>query len=250
MKHSRTSSGFTLMELLLAVFLSTLLITAIVQLVSANVTSYRLQLTQSQLQESSQYARDVLVSHISQAGYQSRPWDLAYPLTAFTNESVENFSTYGDQLGLQRWSRQNCYGNDNSSLDAEGLPAAWLMQARFKVTDAHNLAMTCLYGADSTQLVTQMNNFGLIEDVEFMQILYADDADQDQLVDGWVPAGQWLEESGVRAVKIALLLASPQSFGQPASGEVTMLDETLTTPSDGRIRKVRYITAAIQGRLP
>lgn len=238
-----------MIELLLAVLLSTLLITAIIQLLTSSVSSYRLQLSQSQIQASGQYAREVLVSHISQAGHQFEPWDLSGVLTAITHEAVENFSSHGDQLGLQRWSRKNCFGNYNPSLDAQGLPAAWLLQTKFAVTASNNLALTCRYGADSSQLVTQMNNFGLIEDVESMQVLYAEDADRDQLVDSWVHAGQWLDESGIRAIKVALLLATRLPFGSPASREIDLLDETLLTPDDGRIRKVRFITATIQARL-
>lgn len=249
MNNGRYSGGFTLIELLLAVFLSTLLITAIVQLVTANVSSYRLQLSQSQLQESSQYAREVLVSHISQAGHQFTPWNIAYHLSAITNDAVDNFSTHGDQLGLQRLSRQNCYGNDNPTLDAQGLPASWLLQAKFKVTDSNNLSMTCRYGADSTQLVTQMNNFGLVEDVESMQVLYAEDVDNDWVADGWVHASQWQQETGVNAIKIGLLLASHQSFSQRSTRQITLLDETFMAPADGRLRKVSFVTSAIRGRL-
>ncbi len=238
------------MELLIAMFLSALLITAIIQLVTVNVFSYRLQLTQSHLQGSSQYAREVLVSHISQAGYQPNPWDTSSYLAAVTNDAVDNFSSAGDQLGLQRWSRRNCYDNDNPALDANDLPAAWLLQVQLKVTASNNLAMTCRYGADSSQLTTQMNNFGLIEGVESMQVLYAEDVDGNGVVDSWVRASQWQQEANVRAIKVALLLASHQLFGQKATHQFTLLDETLITPADGRLRKASFITTAIRGRLP
>lgn len=238
------------MELLIAMFFSALLITAIIQLVTVNVSSYRLQLAQSHLQASSQYAREALVSHISQAGYQPNPWDTSSHLTAITSDAVDNLSSAGDQLGLQRWSRQNCYGNDNPTLDADNLPAAWLLQVQIKVTPSDNLAMTCRYGADSGQLTTQMNNFGLVEDVESMQVLYAEDVDNNSVADIWVPANQWQQERNVRAIKVALLLASHEPFSHKATRQITLLDETLTTPADGRLRKASFITTAIRGRLP
>lgn len=238
------------MELLIAMFLSGLLITAIIHLVVINVSSFRLQLTQSQLQASSQYAREVLVSHISQAGYQPQPWDSSTKLAAITSDAVDSLATSGDQLGLQRWSRENCYGNDNPSLDASNLPAAWLLKVRLKVTSTNNLAMTCRYGADSSQLTTQMNNFGLIEDVESMQVLYAEDVDNNGIIDSWIRASQWQHESNVRAIKVALLFASRQPFSHQVMRQITLLDETWMTPADGRLRKASVITTAIRGRLP
>ncbi len=52
----RTHHGFSLMEVMIGVSLSTLLMTGIVQLLSGSVLAYRLQLSQSQLEESGRYA--------------------------------------------------------------------------------------------------------------------------------------------------------------------------------------------------
>ena len=102
----RFCRGFSLMEVLIAVFLSSLLITGIVQLVAGSVSAYRLQLSQSHLEESGHYARDVLVSHISQAGFQAEPWNVLSSMPAVTSDSIEDFAAGSDQLGLQRWSRR------------------------------------------------------------------------------------------------------------------------------------------------
>jgi type IV pilus assembly protein PilW len=244
------TSGFTLLELLIAVFLSTLLTTAVLQLISASTSAYRLQLNQSQIQESSHFARDVLVSHVGQAGFQAEPWNDLPKLSAVTSDAIENFSSNGDQIGLQRWSRQNCYGNDNTVLDGNALPAFWLMQVVFQVTATHNLAMTCRYGADLLQLTTQINNFGLVEDVESMQVLYAEDSDDDGIPDNWVHAQQWQSEQQLRAVKIALLLASKQPLTQPTTQQFTLLDETIDVAGDGKLRRISSITTSIRGRLP
>lgn len=245
----RNQSGFTLMEVMIGVSLSTILISGIVQLLSGSVSAYRLQLSQSQLEESGRYARDVLITHIAQAGYQPDPWQNLTGLQALTDESVEGDSSAGDQLGLQRWSRNNCYGNENPITDASGQPASYLLQTRFKISTANNLAITCRYGPDADQLITQMNNFGLIEDVESMQVLYAEDRDGDGLADGWVKAQTWLQEHNIRAVKVAFLLSTRQAVDQAASTQIHLLDETITTPADGHLRSVRSLTTAIRGRL-
>lgn len=248
MSGFKINHGFSLMEVMIAVFLSTLLISGIVQLLSGSVSTYRLQLSQGQLTESGRFARDILVSHITQAGYQPEPWQDLPALAALTNESLDGGLRPGDQLGLQRWSTKNCYGNQNPVKDSDGRPAFHLLQARFKVNSSKNLSITCRYGPDASALQTQMNNFGLVEDVEAMQILYAEDRDGDNIADSWVTGQAWEQESNIHSIKVALLLSTPQAFRQAASEQITLLDKTLTTPADGHLRRVSLLTSAIRGR--
>jgi len=238
-----------LLELLIGMFLAALLITAITSLLGGSVSAYRQQLVQGQLEESSRFAYEILESHITQAGYDPRPWQNPAGIHALTNESVNRGARAGDQLGLQRWSNHNCYGNDNPVMDADGNPEFHLLQTRFKITPANNLAMTCRYGSDSAQLTTQVNNFGLVENVESMQVLYAEDRNGDGTADGWVHASAWQQESQVLAIRIALLFVSARAFDQAESKIVTLLDESITTPADGHFRSVSTLTAAIRGRL-
>lgn len=237
------------MELMIAVFLSTILTTGIVQLVSGSVSAYRLQLSQSHLEESSRYARDVLKSYISQAGFQAEPWLDQTQIPALTEESLNGNLLPGDQLGLQRWARKNCYGNENPVTDSDGRPVFYLLQTRFRVNASNNLAMTCRYGPDVSRLKTQINNFGLVEGVESMQILYAEDRSGDKYADRWVTGQTWQQESNIRAVKVGLMLSSQQAFEQPASEQVTLLDETITMPADGHFRRISTFTVALRGRL-
>ena len=249
MYAGKTQQGFSLMELMIGVSLSTILMSGIVQLMAGSVSAYRLQLGQSQIEESVRYARDVLVTHIAQAGFQAEPWLSPVTFHALTDESLNGSSSSADQLGLQRWSRTNCYGNNNPILDGEGQPAFFMLQTRFKVNTSNNLAITCRYGPDTSALRTQINNFGLIEDVESMQVLYGEDRDGDAIADAWVPAQTWSQESNIRAVKVALLLSTRQAFDQAASTQLTLLDETITTAADGHLRRIRSFTTAIRGRL-
>lgn len=236
------------MEVLIGVFLSSLLISGIVQLLASSVATYRLQLALSQLEESGRYAQDVLINHITQAGYGPQPWNPALLLPALTNETLNSGALAGDQLGLQRWSSQNCYGNENPVKDGDGQAAFYILQTRFRINAANNLAITCRYGPDASKMTTQINNFGLVEDIESMQVLFAEDRDADDIADGWVTGQAWAQESNIRAVKVALLLSTRQPFGQPAGRLFTLLDETVIPPADGRLRKVSTLTAAIRGR--
>jgi len=245
----RTHHGFSLLEVMIGVFLSAVLMTGIVRLLGGSVAAYRLQLSQSQLEESGRYARDVLITHIAQAGYQPEPWQNQPELPALTGETLDGGLLPGDQLGLQRWSSRNCYGNENPVMDSDGHPEFHLLQTRFSVNTINNLAITCRYGPDASQLTTQINNFGLIEDVESMQVLYAEDRDGDNIADSWVTGQSWQQESNIRAIKVALLLSTRRAFDQAVSEQITLLDETITTPADGHLRRISSLTTAIRGRL-
>jgi prepilin-type N-terminal cleavage/methylation domain-containing protein len=249
MPANSKQQGFTLIEVMIGMLLSAILISGIVQLISGSVSAYRLQLSQSQLEESGRYARDVLITHISQAGFHAEPWLNPAGFQALTDESLDGGSSKSDQLGLQRWSRHNCFGNENSIADADGQPAFYLLQTRFSINNDQNLAMTCRYGPSASELRIQINNFGLIEDVESMQILYAEDRDNDETADSWVKAQSWVQESNILAVKAALLLSTKQAFDQTTSKTITLLDETVITPADGHLRTVKSLASAIHGRL-
>lgn len=248
MNFCKKIHGFTLLEVLIGVFLSTLLMTGIVQLLSAGVAAYRLQLEMAQLEESGRYARSVLQQYINQSGYHPEPWLLTEEFTAVSDEAQNSVSAKGDQIGLQQLSRLNCYGNDNPVTDDAGQPEYYLLQTRFRVNAANNLAITCRYGPDASSLVTQMNNFGLVEGVENMQVLYAEDQDGDTFADHWITARTWQNEKSLRALKIALLFSTRQAFGETASMNVTLLDKSLRPPPDGHLRHVITLTSAIHGR--
>jgi len=250
MQHSRPLCGsraFSLLEILLAVALSGVLMTGVVRLLTASLSAYRMQTNRSQMSMSGRLARDMLIEHIAQAGYAPEPWRGMLP--ALTADTLDGDPLPGDQLGVQRWSRRDCFGNDNPVTDSDDRPAFYLLQARFRINSAGNLALTCRYGPGPAQFKTQINNQGMVEGIESMQLLYAEDRDGDGIADGWVKAGHWLDERRIRAVRAALLLSTDEPVGQPAPGPLTLLDETVQRPADGRLRKVTTLTAAIRGRL-
>ena len=67
--------------------------------------------------------------------------------------------------------------------------------------------------------------------------------------DTWVKAQAWQQENNIRAVKVALLLSTRQTFSQAVSEQITLLDETISSPADGHLRRTSSLTTAIRGRL-
>ena len=241
-------AGFTLVELMLALALALVLLTGMIKIVGAASSSFRLQKNLATLQENGRFALATLGGEILPAGYQPDPWRPENTLPAISEASTEALTAETDQLGLRRWSQQNCLGNMNPQLDVSGQPAMFLRETDFVVNSGGNLAMSCRYGPGPGELTTQLNRLGLVEDVESFQVLYAEDSNQDGDADRWVSAGEWQAERNVLAVRLALLLRSPETAGAVPLPVLPVLDEMVTPPDDGHLRRVFSAVYSLKGR--
>lgn len=246
--HQRTTRGFGLAELMVALALVSVLVTGVLQIVGAASSSFRLQKNLATLQENARFALTTLGGEILPAGYQPKPWNLSDRLPAITGASVEAVAETNDQLGLRRWSQQNCLGNLNPVHDASGQPAFHLRETEFAINTSGGLAITCRYGPGAGQMTTQLNRLGLITDVEAFQVLYAEDSDQDGDADRWVAAGAWQAEPDILAVRLAMLLRSPETVGAAPSAALNVLGQLIQPPADGRLHRVFTATYGLEGR--
>ncbi len=151
---------------MIALALAAILIIGITQLVLAAGKSYQVQQNLGAMQESARFAFSTIGREVEAAGYQPKPWEIVVDIKALGIKSVDDFTDSSDRVSVQRWSDQNCYGNLNSDLDENGLARFYLRESTFSINGSDNLAMTCRYGPGSGQLVTQVNNLGLVENAE------------------------------------------------------------------------------------
>lgn len=239
--------GLTLVELLLAVALGTVLILGLVQIAAATSAASALQRNLAQLQDRARFARGYLAAAIRQAGYRPEPWNEAFELEALDNASRDGFTPAGDRVAIRSWSNLNCFDNRNPVEDAEGQPVFFLRESEFRVNADRNLVLTCRYGPGPDELVVQVNQ-GIVPGVESFQVLYGDDADRDAQIDRWVPAGAWSDPRNVLGARLGLLLASDEPVAQPEAAAFSVLGRTQTAPADGRLRGVFEFALAIRGR--
>ena len=240
--------GFTLIELMVAMALAAILITAISRIVQAASGSYRLQQNLGTMQESARFAFNMMKREIAPAGYQPAPWDSDAEIEAIGDQSLDALSAFSDKVSVRRWSDRNCYGNANPVLDEFATARFYLREASFSVSASGNFALTCRYGPHASQLTTQINNLGLVSNAEAFQALYAEDSNLDGNADRWVRAGQWSDKSMVMAIRLAILIASPEAVTTPSSGHKAVLDFIMETPPDGRIRRVYQSTIVLEGQ--
>jgi len=240
--------GFTLVELLIGMALAALLTAGVSQLTLATARSFHAQQSLGALQENARLAFTAVGEEVRSAGFRQEPWRSETAIPAIGPETRDGFTTRSDRLVLRRWSDRNCFDNPNPELDGAGRPRFDLRETGFTLGASDNLAVTCRYGPSADALITQVNNMGLAQNAEAFQVAFAEDFDGDGNADRWVRAGGWDAQQGIMAIRLALLLATPEPVGDDDTGALLVLDEQIPTPADGRKRRVFDATFAIGGR--
>jgi type IV pilus assembly protein PilW len=248
--HGGCRAGFSLLELLLAAALAAVLMLGLVHIVTAASAASELQRNQAQIQDHARHAIGILSRAIREAGFSPEPWSDDYPPLGLTADNLDGASVTGDRLAVRAWSDLNCFDSRNPDRDSEGNPRFYIRESVFDLSGDQNLARLCRYGPNPAEMTTQVRRQGLLTGVESFQLLYGEDADSDGNVERWVPAGQWSDSRRVLGVRIGLLLASDDAVEEPAATSVQVLDTPVTTPPDGRLRRVFEFAASLRGRLP
>lgn len=90
----RTQAGFSIVELLVAMAISLVLLTAVYQVFLGNTETYRINENQARLQENGRFALDILIREVRSAGYYGCSGDAADPsfLGDFA-QAVEGFES-------------------------------------------------------------------------------------------------------------------------------------------------------------
>lgn len=254
-------TGMSLVELLLALALSSLLTITLVQVAMAARSSFRLQEGLAELQENARYFADLLVENISDSGFHPNPWLHDPTPIGLMPDTADAAGSYSDRLVSRSWSDRNCFGSYNPVLAASGKPEFFLKESAIEL-NAGSLAHTCKYGPAADALVTQVNRQGAIPEVEAFQALYAIDENGDGQADRWARAGDWTGyEAGlltgkgsgtteVLAVRLGILSRTRERLTSPAPSTFRILDFSYAAPADGRLRRVSSYTLPLQSRQP
>ena len=246
------SAGFTLVELLLALAVASVLILGLVQIVAAASAAGTLQRNDAQIQEHARFAVAILSRAVRQAGYRPEPWNEALTTTALLTESGDGVSASSDRLAVREWSELNCFDHRNPDVDSAGEPRFYIRESVFDLNGDSSLTRVCRYGPSPAELTTQIRRQGVVTDVESFQALYGEDADLDGNIERWVAAGQWSDPQRVLGIRMGLLLASENAVADqrttPPAEPVRVLDATVMPPADGKLRRVVEFAVALRGR--
>jgi len=243
------SRGMSLMELLVAMALSSLLTLVLVQMALAARSSFRLQESLAELQENGRYFADLLSVEIAASAYHPQPWLHESTPIGLMADSADSSNLNSDRLVSRHWSERNCFGTLNTDKDSAGKPRFYLKESVIELSNS-NLVISCRYGRNTAEMTTQINRQGMIPQVEVFQALYATDSDNDGQIDAWLRAGQWASIEQVRAVRLGILNTSRESISTPQEQVFQVLDFSYTAPADGRLRRVYSFTVPINRMWP
>lgn len=241
--------GMSLMELLVAMALSSLLTLVLVQIAMAARSSFRMQEGLAELQENGRFFADLVSAEIGASAYHPHPWLHEPTPIGLMEESVDSSSLNSDRLVTRNWSERNCFGVLNPDRDSAGQPRFYLKESVLEMNN-NNLVISCRYGRSATEMSTQINRQGAIPQVEVFQALYATDSDEDGQIDSWLQAGDWASPDQVRAVRLGILNSSRESISTKQSQDFEVLDFSYTAPADGRMRRVFSFTVPINRMWP
>ena len=242
------NAGLTLIELLVALALSTLLLLGLVQIATAASSSTQLQRNQARIQEHARMASKVLSAAVRQAGFNPQPWSAEFPAAGLAELSVDGVSRAGDRLAVRYWSDLNCFENRNPDVDEAGNPLFYIRESVFDMNTTQSLTHQCRYGPSISELTTQIRRQGFINEVESFQVLYGVDPGGEAGIEAWVKAGQWTDPAAVVGVRIGLLLVSTDAVVTPTAQRFDVLDATINRGADGKLRRVIDFSVAIKGK--
>lgn len=242
------SAGLSLVELLLALALSSLLILGLAQIVAATSAAGLLQRNQGQLLENARLAAGVLSRAIRQAGYRPEPWNPVYGPEALGADNRDSLTASSDRLAVREWSDRNCFDVRNPDRDEQGRPRFYIRELVFDLNNDHHLTRRCRYGPSLSELHTEIQRQGLVPGVESFQLLYGEGDNGNDHIERWVRAGEWRDPQQVLAVRVGMLLAGEDAVTDRVASEYPVLDTTSRSPADGRLRRALDFEVAIRGR--
>jgi len=238
LKPRSKNQGLSLIELLIAMLISAILLTGLIQIASSARSSFLLQEGLAEVQESGRFVLDSLAKILRQTVFSPQPWVAPTTAIGLTVDTADATSTHGDRLAIRTWSERNCFGRPNPVTAPDGRPEFYVKESIMELNGSGNLAHTCRYGPDVASLLTQINRQGLLQNVEAFQALYAEDIDSDGIADRWVVGGDWEDASHILGVHVAVLIRSHQSVSAPLERVYNVLDHVVRAQADGKLRLV------------
>lgn len=241
--------GFSLVELMVAMVVSLLLLSGVIQVFVSSKQSYRVVDSYSRLQENGRFAVDVLSRNIRMAGYRSNIWEI--PAVAFP-PNVPYAST-----------GQAVFGSDGASdsitFRYQGSGDGFIEDCLGGNVGAGTTAsVTFRIDATDNELECSVNAAGipqpLIDGVENMQIVYGVDtngdfsANQFRTATNVTASGQW---NNIIAVRIGLLLNTVGNVSYVNDSQNYDLVGTNVTAGADLLRRHRFVTTInLRNRTP
>ncbi len=264
--HKSLMAGFTLVELMVALALSTILLFGMVQMFAGMKNSYRFQEAAARVQENGRIGIEFITRQTRLAGFLQPVWDDPqagyFPITG---NSVDGGLAANDTLQLMYQDDQDCLGVANGAANHPETqqPQTWYKRVTFSVNNNNELIWSCEYGASVGIMAFQVTTEVIIEGVDSFQIIYGVDTDlpSDFGINSWKlasaidPRTSVCLQSRFRcesvaglagamtngvpiSIQVGLLLRSPDIASGIDNTAFTVLDQPVAAANDSFFRQL------------
>ena len=252
LRQSQQLNGFSVIELMVALAITAFLLIGLVQIFSSVRASYDLQEGLGRLQENARFANSFMNDQLRDTGYfpfaehENVDINIGFQFPSvlrgdvpppLTEDSVDGGGTDSDTLEVNLFDERDCSGTLNAAT-ATGNPAIGHKQIVFSHdADDNELQYTCRYttapvvAADPPDVIT---NQPVLNNVETLQFQYGEDRTGNGSADVYVDAGNWLAVGNVVAIRVGLILTSPNIGTLPPDDQVINLLNTNFAASGNR----------------
>jgi type IV pilus assembly protein PilW len=219
---NRNQSGFSLIELMIAMAISSFLLLVIMSMFSSTSRSRALQTALSGLNESGRFALSMISRDLRMAGYRETNWmsgSIADSIVVTSGASADG----GDSIVIQYQGAKDCNYADAAGGD---------------VVNA--------YALNTTDFTLECNNQALVDGVEEMQIYLGEDITGDGVANRMMaPDEAGLDMARVVSMRIHLLVRSDNQRETIGSQEY-FFDDVTRTATDSRLRREYAMTIALR----
>jgi type IV pilus assembly protein PilW len=251
----RTQTGFTLVELMVAMTLGLLLTVVIGQIFVTSKEGFRTTEDLSRLQENARFAATQLGRTVRMAAFMTDPLGnrtVIFPPAALAIDGTDGGGSVSDTLTV-RYQGSGLPLSDNTVFDCQGNAIAGnaLAVARYFLAAGADGAGALFCDNTNTVGPLALGPIELASGVENMQVLYGEDTDADGTANRYVTRTNVGNMDNVVSVRIALLLRSANEVATaPDTRTYTLLGTAYNPVDDRRLRRFYTTTIALRNRAP
>jgi len=247
MKPSRTQSGVSLIELMVAMAIGLVLVLMVTSYLISSRQSYQMLTANGDVQDARRFALNVVQRQLWMTGYSDNweDFDVTFPAYDGSNSETPVFkkaqlvaASQDDEVWI-RYRAPEIANQPLAHCDGTSFPSS-------DDDDADSIAMTRLYLADRTlrckvytDTGTPHDSLPLLNDVDALQWRYLDDSDQWQTL---TAVEDW---NSVKAIQMRLIVASSESTGSRFKQEFDWAGTPMSF-DDGKARSLVSLTTALR----
>jgi len=244
-KHSRCQRGLTLIELMIALLISSVLMYGVGTIYVSSKRGYNIQDNLARQQENSRFSLELLVHDLRMAGFPKRY--VSAPIVSAS--TADGGGTTNDTVTVEYQAATDCLGQNTpaASCSADNTQACAVNKyyiAHDNPTNTDNLYCLGNGGANAEIIADNVTN---------LQILYGIDTNSD--ADGiankyvtWPSASA--DPSKIVSVRFALLTQTPNEVKKAGTTKIyTLLDQKITVNNDKHLHRVYMNTVQLRNQM-